>query len=254
MPVLQNIQNSVSGEILTEMEARVQLAACYRLLAHFRMTETIYNHVSLRLPGYEDRFLINAFGLLYEEITASNLVTIDIDGNVIDDPTGLGVNRAGFVIHSAVHKARHDVACVLHTHSAAGIGVSAQASGLLPISQHAAFFHGALSYHDSEGVAVSVGERERLVVNLGDNYAMILRNHGLLTAGRTVGEALQLMLNLERACQAQIAALAGGTELLTCSTQALEDTAEVGRTLVDYGRDWAALLRLADRVAPDHRN
>lgn len=252
MSTLQHVRD-MAPDLDTEADARVQLAACYRLLAHFRMTDTIYNHVTLRVPGHEGQFLINAFGLLYDEITASNLVTIDIDGNILDDPTGLGINPAGFVIHSAIHQARHDVACVVHTHTAAGMGVSAQAGGLLPISQHAAFFHGALSYHDSEGVAVDIGERERLVADLGSNYAMILRNHGLLTAGRTAGEALQLMLNLERACQAQIAALAGGTELTFCSTRALEDTAEVGRTF-DYSRDWAALQRLADRVAPDHRN
>jgi ribulose-5-phosphate 4-epimerase/fuculose-1-phosphate aldolase len=236
----------------SEYEARVELAACYRLVAHFGMTDTIYNHISLRVPGRHDRFFINAFGLMYDEICASNLVTVDVDGNIVDDPTGLGINPAGFVIHGAIHRARPDVACVLHTHAVAGVGVSSQAEGLLPINQHAALLHGLIAYHDSEGVAVNPGECARLVADLGDKPVMILRNHGLLTAGGSVGEALQLMINLETACRAQVAALAGGRPLTFISDAALEATADAVRRLADYDRDWAALQRLANRVAPGY--
>ncbi|HKX79042.1 MAG TPA: class II aldolase/adducin family protein [Novosphingobium sp.] len=251
------MKSSIADAFETTLEeeryfARKELAACYRLVAHFGMTDTIYNHISLRVPGYHDRFYINAFGLMYEEITASNLVTVDLEGSIVDDPTGLGINPAGFVIHGAIHGARHDVACVLHTHSIAGVGVSAQEHGLLPISQHAALFHGLLSYHDSEGIAVDSDECARLVEDLGDKPAMILRNHGLLTAGRTVGEALQLMINLDTACRAQIAALAGGAPVIRLSDKALESTADTVARLADYDKDWAALLRLADRVSPGY--
>ncbi|HKT15883.1 MAG TPA: class II aldolase/adducin family protein [Allosphingosinicella sp.] len=238
-----------------ENEARVELAACYRLIAHFGLTDTIYNHISLRLPGDEERFLINAFGLIYDEITASNLVTIDLDGNIIDDPTGLGINPAGFVIHAAIHDARHDVKCVLHTHSPAGMGVAAQKHGLLPISQHAAFLMHDIAYHDSEGPAIDLDERARIVADLGDKHLLILRNHGLLTAGRSVAEALQLMIDLETACRGQIAAMAGGAELTYLTDAALDRSAKaVANRHNMLGRDWAALVRLADRVAPGYRN
>lgn len=236
-----------------EMDARVDLAACYRLAHHFGWTDTIYNHISLRIPGRHDQYLINPFGLMYDEITATNLTVVDADCQIIHAPTGMGVNPAGFVIHGAIHAARADIACVMHTHTPAGMGVSAQRHGLLPISQHAAMFHNALAYHDSEGIAVHDEERERLVEDLGDKRAMILRNHGLLTAGATVGEALQRMINLETACRGQVAALAGGGELTYLKHEALASTEETVRTLTDFGRDWAALKRLADRVAPDYR-
>lgn len=239
----------------TSREARVELAACYRLVSHFGLTDTIYNHISCRVPDHHDRFLINAFGLLYDEITASNLVTVDFDGRIIDDPTGLGINEAGFVIHSAIHRARPDVGCVLHTHSVAGMGVAAQPRGLLPLTQHAAFLLHDISYHDSEGVIVDLDEQARIVENLGDRHILILRNHGLLTAGRTVVEALQLMLDLEKACQGQLAAMASGGELRFLSDAAIKRTADVAVTRYrGFGRDWAALLRLADRVSPDYRN
>jgi ribulose-5-phosphate 4-epimerase/fuculose-1-phosphate aldolase len=234
------------------LEARRDLAACYRLVSHFGMTDTIYNHISLRVPGSHDRFFINPFGLMYDEISATNLVTVDVDGAIVDDPTGLGINPAGFVIHGAIHRARPDVACVLHTHTIAGVGVSSQERGLLPINQHAALLHGLVAYHESEGVAVDPDECARLTADLGDKSVMILRNHGLLTVGGTVGEALQLMINLDTACRAQIAALAGGTPLTWISDRALEATADAVRQLADYNRDWAALRRLADRVSPGY--
>lgn len=238
-----------------EWEQRVHLAACYRLLAHYRMTDLIYTHVSARVPGTSGEFLINPYGLTFDEITASSLVKVDPDGRVILDATGIGCNPAGFVIHSCIHRARAGLHCVIHTHTAAGIGVAAQERGLLMISQHAMRFHGAISYHDYEGVALDTEEQPRLVSDLGDtNKVMILRNHGLLTAGETVREAFDLMFYLERACQAQIAAQAGGAALRECSD---EVAAKVARQfMVPDGselRDWPALTRLLDRVDDSYR-
>src|SRR6476646_2558746 len=172
-----------------EWETRVDLAACYRLAAHFRMTDLIYTHISARVSGPEHHFLINAFGLLWDEISASTLVKVTLDGDIVDDPTGNGINRAGYVIHSAVHRARSDVECVMHTHTAAGIEVSAQADWRLPLSQHAMRFTNSIGYHDYEGLALELEEQARLVSDLGEHKAMILRNHGLLTCGASIAEA-----------------------------------------------------------------
>jgi len=191
-----SLRDRVSAE---EWDTRVDLAACYRLAAHFRMTDMIYTHISARVPGPEHHFLINAFGLLWDEITASTLVKVTLDGETVDDPTGSGINRAGYVIHSAIHRARPDVNCVIHTHTAAGIAVSAQDQGLLPVSQHAMRFTDKLAYHDYEGLALDLDEQQRLVRDLGDRKAMILRNHGLLTCGSSIYEAFDLMYYLERA-------------------------------------------------------
>ncbi len=233
-----------------EWEQRVHLAACYRLLAHYRMTDLIYTHISARVPGASNEFLINPYGLMFDEITASSLVKVDHDGRVLLDATGIGCNPAGFVIHSCIHHARADLNCVIHTHTAAGIGVSAQERGLLMISQHAMRFHDGISYHDYEGVALDAGEQPRLVSDLGEtNKAMILRNHGLLTAGETVREAFDLMFYLERACQAQIAAQSGGTALRECSEEVARKVARQfkepdGSEL----HDWPALMRLLERI------
>jgi ribulose-5-phosphate 4-epimerase/fuculose-1-phosphate aldolase len=201
-----------------EWAVRCELAALYRLLAHFRMTDLIDTHVTARVPGPEAHFLINRYGLLFSEMRASNLVKIDRDGRVVDARAQAGderfrVNRAGFTIHSAVHMARPDLHWVIHTHTAAGGAVSAQEHGLLPISQHALKFHGRLGYHDYEGIALDLGERERLVRDLGRHDAMILRNHGLLAGGRTAAGAFHVIWFLERACQIQVRALAGATPL-----------------------------------------
>lgn len=246
------VHTSVAEPSAMEWEARVDLAACYRLVAHFGWTDTIYNHISLRVPGRHDQYLINPFGLMYDEIRASNLTVVNAAGEIVHAPTGLTVNPAGFVIHGAIHRACPQLACVLHTHTPAGVGVAAQAQGLLPISQHAALFHNALAYHDSEGVAVHEEECDRLVADLGSKRAMILRNHGLLTAGETVGEALQRMINLETACRIQIAALSGGAAVTHLSVDALASTERTVQELTDFTRDWAALKRLAERIAPDH--
>ena len=193
------VRERVSAE---EWDMRVNLAAAYRVAAHMRWTDLIYTHISARVPGGKPHFLLNAFGLMWDEVNASNLVTVDYDGEIVDDPTGLGCNRAGFVIHSAIHKARLEVNCVMHTHTAAGIGVSAQEQGLLPLSQHAMRLTGNVGYHDYEGAALELDERERLVADMGSRMTMILRNHGLLSCGRTVREAFDYMYYLERACQA----------------------------------------------------
>ncbi|MFT5131043.1 MAG: ribulose-5-phosphate 4-epimerase/fuculose-1-phosphate aldolase [Rhodothermales bacterium] len=204
-------RESISVE---EWAVRCELAALYRLLAHFRMTDLIDTHISARVPGEGDYFLINRYGVLFNEVRASDLVKVDIDGNIVDPRLSPGsINRAGFNIHSAIHAAREDVACVVHTHTSAGIAVSAQEEGLLPISQHALKYYGCLSYHDYEGIALNPDERARLVSDLSNNQAMILRNHGLLALGGSIAEAFNQIYFLERACQAQVAALAGGRQL-----------------------------------------
>ncbi len=197
-----------------EWRARCDLAALYRLIAFYRMTDLIDTHLTLRIPDGQNYFLINQYGVPFEHMRASTLVRIDHDGNVVDDYNPDGpVNVAGFVIHSAIHAARPDLNCVIHTHTAAGMAVAAQENGLLPISQHALKFHGHLAYHAYEGIALDTAERERLVADLGPHRAMILRNHGLLAAGGSVAEAFMEIYFLERACQAQVQALAGGQSL-----------------------------------------
>ncbi|HXV22812.1 MAG TPA: class II aldolase/adducin family protein [Alphaproteobacteria bacterium] len=237
-----------------ERAARIELAACYRLIAQFRMTDLVYTHISARIPGTE-HFLLNPYGLLFEEVSASNLVRIDLEGRVVEN-TPHQVNPAGFTIHSAVHRARPDVHCVLHTHTRAGIAVSCMREGLLPVSQIAMQFYGRLAYHDYEGIALDLDERDRLARDLGDRKAMILRNHGLLTAGASVPEAFSLMFYLERACEIQIAALSTGRELMMPSPEVCakvarqyEDDQEAGGT-----REWRALLRQLDRTDPSYRD
>lgn len=245
-----------------EWTARCDLAALYRLVAHFRMTDLIYTHISARVPGPEDHFLINRYGVLFERMRASDLVKIDLDGRVVAQGAGGAdaamdqeVNAAGFTIHSAIHAARHDLACVIHTHTAAGIAVSAQKQGLLPISQHALKFYGRLAYHGYEGIALDLDERDRLVRDLGDRQAMILRNHGLLVAGRSIPEAFNQIYYLERACQAQIQALAGGAELVLPPEEVRLHTAEQfrrGATLEHCEKGWKAALVLVEDQKPPY--
>ena len=248
----QSVKERVSPE---EWDVRVQLAACYRFAAHFRMTDLIYTHISARVPGDENHFLLNAFGLMWDEVNASNLVKITLDGKIVDDPTGLGFNEAGFVIHSAIHGARHDVVCVMHTHTASGVAVSAQQHGLLPLSQHAMRLTGNVGYHEYEGVALNLEERERLVADIGDKMTLILHNHGLLTCGKTVREAFDFMYYLERACQIQIAALAGGTPVIMPT---LEVAQKVANSFDRPGYqekkgEWRALIRMLDRMDPSYK-
>ncbi len=242
-----SVRERVSRE---EWEVRCDLAAAYQLAALHRWTDLIYTHFSARVPG-SSHLLINPYGLMFDEITASTLVKIDKDGNVVDDPTGLGVNRAGFVIHGCMHEARPEVNCVIHTHTRAGVAVSAQKTGLLPLSQHALRVYGMLSYHDYEGIALDMDERTRMARDLGPtSQAMILRNHGLLSLGHTVAEAFQLMYYLDCACQIQIDALAGGradVQLISEATaqKGFEQFGSPGGAELE--KEWSALLRLLDR-------
>lgn len=241
-----SLQDQVSAQ---EWQVRTDLAACYRLLALYGWDDLVFTHVSARVPGPDDHFLINAYGLFFEEITASSLVKVNLDGEkVIESP--YPVNPAGFVIHSAIHDARHSAACVLHLHTKAGIAVSTQEEGLLPISQTSLFPYATLAYHDYEGVALLDDEKPRLVADLGEKNAMILRNHGLLTTGETIADAFLLMYVLETACQIQVMAQSSGGDLVQVpqaivdgiQEQANQVTKGLGGALV-----WPGLLRKLDR-------
>lgn len=239
-----------------EWETRVALAACYRAAALLRWTDHIYTHFSARIPGHQEHYLVNAYGLTFEEVTASNLVKLDLDGNVLRDDTGLGVNAAGYVIHSAIHRGRPDVQCVLHTHTAAGVGVSAQADGLLMISQHAMRYQDRLGYHDYEGFALDLDEQQRLIADLGPHGALILRNHGLIAVGRTIPGAFQELHYLERACAAQVAALSGGARPIVPPRAIAEKVAQHvagSKGGLRTQRHWEALIRQLDRLDPSYR-
>jgi len=254
---IRTVKESVSP---AEWEARVQLAAAYRLTEIYGMTEMVANHISCRVPGEDRHFLINPYGMLYEEITASSLIKVDLDGNVLFNATDLGVNRAGFVIHSAIHAARHDVDCVAHTHTPAGMAVSAMECGLLPIAQTTMrFLH--VAYHDFEGIADDEGERERLVADLGDHNAMILRNHGLLVCGKSVGDAFNQLWRMERSCQTQIMALSCNTKLVFPPAEISQKTfdkmtgrGERGPNTMKAASAWPALLRKLDRLDPSYKD
>jgi len=246
-----SLRQRVSDE---EWQARVDLAAAYRLVAHYGWTHLINNHISLRVPGTQDQFLINPYGLLYEQVTASNLVKIDVDGNILDE-TPYQVNRAGFVIHSAIHMARQDLHAVLHTHTVAGQAVSALDCGLLPLNQSAMRFYKRIGYHDFEGVATDLDERKRIVVDLGEHKCLILKHHGLLTAGVNIGEAFNLMYYLEKSCETQMMVLASNQPYSLPAQAACEKSAQIfwgnGRV---HDRDWPALLQLAESIDPSFRN
>lgn len=240
---------------------RRDLAAAYQLVALLGIDDGIYTHISARLPDGpegERRFLLNPFGLRFEEVTASNLVTVDETGAVIDDPYGAGVNAAGFTIHSAVHMARHDAVCVLHTHTVAGVAVSSVQEGLLSLNQWSAQFHNRIAFHDYEGIALDLEERARIVADLGDKFVMLLRNHGTLVLGRSIAEAVKYALNLERSCKAQVAALSMGQTPIVLSDDVAEHTALQYQRMYDKietngltDPEWDAILRQLKREAPD---
>ncbi len=246
---IQSVKDIVSEE---EWALRKNLAAAYNAAALLRMTDHIYTHFSARVPGTEDEFLINPYGLMFDEITASSLVKINGDGEVLLDMTGLGINHAGFIIHGAIHRHRQDAHCVMHTHTAAGIGVSAQEHGLLMISQHAMRFHDGLAYHDYHGSVLDAFEQPLLLESLGDKHAMILRNHGLLACGRDVPDAFDTLYYLERACQAQIAAMAGGAKLIVPPEDVQRRTAaQFARpNRVSRFKHWPPILRMVERANP----
>src|SRR5690242_15897317 len=238
-----------------EWQARVDLAAAYRLVALYGWDDLVFTHLSSRVPGPEHHFLLNPYGMLFEEVTASSLVKVDLDGNkVMDSP--YFINPAGFTIHSAVHAARQDALCVMHLHTEYGIAVSAQADGLLPISQQAMFPLSSLAYHDYEGLALNEEEKPRLLADLGDHNNMILRNHGLLTVGRTTAEAFLSMYLLERACRIQILAQSGGGELHRIKDPIIKLVASQQKAVtMGQGAElvWPGLLRKLDRIDPSYR-
>jgi ribulose-5-phosphate 4-epimerase/fuculose-1-phosphate aldolase len=259
LPIAAKISSMRDKVSPQEWQARIDLAACYRLVAHYGMADMAANHISARVPGEDHAFLINAYGMLYEEITASSLIKIDHEGNVLAKPDfgelNYGVNRAGFVIHSAVHEAKPELACVIHTHTWAGMAVASLSCGLLPMTQTAMRF-AKIAYHDYEGVVLDLGEKERLVQNLGDHNAMILRNHGLLTVGRTIPEAFNAMHRLELSCKAQLAAMACGVPLNPVPQDVVDKTYMnyQPQTRRPYGvMEWPALLRQLDRIDPSYR-
>ena len=246
---VMSLQGKVSAE---EWQARVDLAALYRLVAMHGWDDLIYTHISARIPGPEHHFLINPYGLLFEEITASSLVKVDLEGNVLQETTYF-INPAGFTIHSAIHAARDDAKFVMHLHTDQGVAVAAQKEGLLPLSQHALIVLPQLAYHDYEGIALDLGERERLVADIGDKKLMLLRNHGTLAVGETAGDCWVGMYYLERACKQQVQALSGGREnvLLAPDAAVAEVKSQVGRGL-GGGLAWPACLRKLDRNLPGY--
>jgi ribulose-5-phosphate 4-epimerase/fuculose-1-phosphate aldolase len=244
-------QSQVSA---AEWQTRVDLAAAYRLVALFKWDDLVFTHISARVPGTEDQFLINPYGLMFDEITASSLVKIDLQGNKVED-SPYPINPAGFTIHSAVHAVRHDAQCVLHVHSLNGVAVSAQQQGVLPISQQSIFVLSSLGYHDYEGVALREDEKPRLVNDLGSNTYLMLRNHGLLTVGSSVADAFLSMYLFETVCTIQVRAQSGGGELIkvrpeiiaTAKQQSAVATRGMGDALV-----WPGLLRRLARQSPGY--
>ena len=253
--------NTASPDIRSRVDdaewlQRVDLAACYRLVALFGWDDLIFTHISARVPGPEHHFLINPYGFMFEEITASSLIKVDLHGNKLDD-TPHEINPAGFTIHSAVHAAREDASCVLHLHSINGVAVSAQQEGVQPLSQHSIFVLSSLGYHDYEGVALVDDEKPRLVHDLGTKRFLMLRNHGLLTVGRSVAEAFVAMYFFETSCRIQVAAMSGGQPLRHIG-QSIIDGAQAQWEQVTRGTGgglaWPALLRKLDRTNPGYRS
>ena len=253
---IPSLEGKVSPE---EWAVRVDLAAAYRLVALFGWEDLVFTHISARVPGTEDQFLINPYGVFFDEITASSLVKIDLEGEKVEE-SPFPVNAAGFIIHSAIHSARHDARCVLHTHTLNGVAVSAQRDGLLPLSQHSLFVITSVGYHDFEGPALDADEKPRLVADLGQNHSLILRNHGLLTVGDTVAEAFVRMYYLETSCAIQVRAQAGGGELIHVDKAIIERgysaaMNEQRRRNGGPGRlVWPGLRRRLDRRDPSYRH
>ena len=240
-----------------EWQTRVDLAAAYRLVALYGWDDIVFTHISARVPGPEHHFLINPYGMMFEEITASSLVKVDIHGNIVMD-TPYPINPAGFTIHSAIHAAREDAKCVLHVHSINGVAVSAQKNGLLPLSQHSIFVLASLAYHDYEGVALNEDEKPRLVADMGDKTYLMLRNHGLLTVGESISDAFLAMYFFEASCMIQLRAQAGGGELIPIDPRIIGG-AKAAAKQVTQGKGagalaWPGLLRKLDRIDPSYRD
>jgi ribulose-5-phosphate 4-epimerase/fuculose-1-phosphate aldolase len=249
---VDEVRRLVSRE---EWQVRVDLAACYRMVAHLGWDDLVFTHISARVPGPERHFLINPYGFMFAEVTASSLVKVDLAGNIVMK-TPYTINPAGYVIHSAVHEACEDAHCVLHVHTLEGVAVSCQKDGLLPICQASLFALASVAYHDYEGIAINPAEKTRLVADLGDRNFMILRNHGLLTCGRTVPEAFLFMYSLQAACATQLAAQSSGAALVQVPPQIVDGfRAQAGTVLRNLGADivWPGVLRKLDRLDPSFR-
>ncbi len=250
---LSDVRDRVTPE---EWEQRVALAAVYRLVAHFRWDDLIFTHLSARVPGGDHHFLINPYGMTFDEITASNLVKVDLDGNkVMESP--YAINPAGFTIHSAIHAAREDAICVLHVHSVNGAAVSAQQDGVLPISQQSIFVLSSLAYHDYEGVALRADEKPRLARDLGPKSFFMLRNHGLITIADNVPDAFLRMYTFESACMIQVRAQAGGGKLIHIDPRIIASAQQQAETVTEAAGGalaWPAMLRKLDRIDPSYRN
>ncbi len=249
----KSVRDQVSPE---EWQKRVDLAACYRLVHKYGMDEMIANHISCRVPGEDNAFLLNPYGLLYKQMHASCFIKIDVAGNTLFNPGEYQVNQAGFVIHGAIHGARHDVDCVIHTHSLPGMAVSAMKTGLLPLAQTAMRFID-VAYHDFEGIAINLDEQQRLVRDLGNREAMILRNHGLLVVGASIPEAFNNIYRLERACQLQVMTLSCNAEITLPPKNIVEETANLFKPqgMRRLGLlEWPALLKDLDSIDPSFRD
>lgn len=257
-PVSINRKHDSSPMSDDERKMRIDLAACYRLIALNGMDDLLATHISARIPGPDDHFLINPYGLLFCQVMASNLVKVDLDGNILSN-TSYGINPAGFVIHSAIHGARLDVACIIHTHTVAGMAIACLEDGLLPLSQKSLRFYNRIAYHDYEGKSDDLDERARLVRDMGSKNALILRNHGLLTCGPTIGRAYHAMLNLEKSCKVQLEAMQSGDKLIQLSLAVQEHAArqhERDDVQGEGGRPdmWPALLMMLDKIDPSYRD
>ena len=249
-----SLKNKVSAE---EWQIRVDLAACYRLVASYGWDDLVFTHITAKIPGVENQFLINPYGMMFAEITASSLVKIDLDGNKLDADNPFPVNPAGFTIHSAIHAVRHDARCVLHVHTPNGVAVSAQKCGVLPLSQQSIFVLASLAYHDYEGVALNEAEKPRLVRDLGDKTFFMLRNHGLLTVGETIADAFQAMYIFEATCMIQIRAQAGGGDLISIPQSILDGARAQGKAVtrgLGGNLAWPGLLRKLDRMDASFRD
>ena len=241
----------------TEQELRQQLAACYRIFDYMGWSEMIYNHITVKLPGEQEHFLINPYGLHYKEVKASNLVKVDIKGNIVED-TPYVANPAGMIIHTAIHEARPDIQCITHTHTTAGMAVACTKEGLRHDNFYSALLHDRIAYHDFEGITVMDDEKPRLVSNLGDKHILILRNHGLLTCGRSIPEAFQAMWGLQRACEVQVATDATGRESIPVSEEVLAKTRQLMALQAmggpAGGLEFDALTRIIEKIDPSYKD
>ena len=254
-PVTKELETAENRISEAEWEMRVDLAACYRLAAHYDMDDLFATHISARAPGEKEHFLLNPYGMHFSEITASSLVKVDLDGNIVQDTKHV-INPAGFVIHSAVHAARHDAKCVMHTHTVAGMAIATMEEGLQPWFQKAMRFYNGVAYHDFEGVAENLDERERLVKDLGDQNYLVLRNHGLLVCGPTISQTFKEMFAMEKACKTQLAIMQAGGKIIKISDNLLTHTSEQfarNRTVTkERPSGWASMKKVLDRVNPGY--